>query len=174
MSALKQGDARNWLGSAAADILTHMGKFELAARLIEDMSRPAALARDNTVGEWKSYQIPLQAEGRLQTLNLYVHGDRRDRHARDNKPAGAAQVRFLIDMRMSKLGPMQLDGLVQPKKLDMIVRSEHSLPAGLPNELRNAYIRTLDALGYSGGLNFHVGRRHWLVIQQDTQKSIMT
>jgi hypothetical protein len=174
LSAFKQGEPRNWLGGAAADILTHIGKFELAARLIEDMTRPAPLVRDSTVGEWRPYQIPLYAEGRLQALNLYVRNDHHGHHARDEARPGAAQVRFLIDMRMSKLGAIQLDGLVQPKKLDMIVRSENSLPAGLPNELRDAYIRTLGALGYTGGLSFQTGRKHWLVIQQDMQKSIMT
>ena len=155
------------------DLLARAGKSELMARLAGDMSESGHIVRDNVVGEWRAYPLPLHAEGHLQMLNLYVHRDPRQSERGSGNAPGSGSVRFVIDMRMSRLGAMQLDGLVQPKKLDMIVRSEHTLPPGLPNELRSSYSRTLDALGYTGGLSFQLGRHHWLVIQRETPKPVL-
>jgi hypothetical protein len=83
-------------------------------------------------------------------------------------------VRFLIDMQMSRLGALQLDGFVQPNKLDMIVRSENRLPDGLPNELRTGFIRALEAVGYTGTLNFQVGHQHWLAVQPAAAHGMIT
>ena len=174
LSAFKQGDVRGWLGENALDTLARSGKLELLAKLTGDLSQASSLVRDPTVGEWRAYPIPLQVDGHLQTLNFYVHGDRHGQQGQHDQRSGSNKVRFLIDMRTTRLGAIQLDGLVQPKKLDMIVRSEHALPQGLPNELRDSYIRTLGALGYTGGLLFQTGRQSWLVIQKDPKKSVVT
>ncbi|HEU0118546.1 MAG TPA: hypothetical protein VFR09_07930, partial [Alphaproteobacteria bacterium] len=81
---------------------------------------------------------------------------------------------FLIDVRMSRLGPMQFDGFVQPKKLDMIVRSEQILPEGLHQELRNVYLRALSGIDYAGTLNFQVGKKNWLSLQKNVNPATIT
>jgi hypothetical protein len=115
------------------------------------------------------------SDGQLQILNFYVHNSSHKSSAQDDgkddagkavSGPGASQVRFLIDMRLTRLGAIQLDGLVQTRKFDMMVRSETPLPFDLPKMLREGYLSRLDALGYSGSLNFQIGRQHWLVMQR--------
>lgn len=176
LSAIKQSNVRTWLGDDAVDALTRAGKFELINKLAQDLAKMGESASDPVVGEWKSYPIPLQTNNQFQVLNFYVHadggGNNNSFEAID--PAKKMHTRFLIDVRMSQLGPMQLDGFIQPKKLDIIVRSEHRLPEGLHNELRQVYTKALTGIDYAGSLNFQVGRNHWLIIQNAKAQAAIT
>jgi hypothetical protein len=67
---------------------------------------------------------------------------------------------------MNRLGALQLDGLSRPKQLDIIIRSETPLPMNLPAELREHYIKTLDALGMTGTIGFQTGRQNWIVLEE--------
>jgi hypothetical protein len=97
-------------------------------------------------------------------LKLYV---RRDRDSQTPQPQEAQKnfTRFVISVTMSHLGAMQLDGLSQPKKLDLVVRSERELPPKLCNELRESTAKTFEAIGLTGSLLFQTGRKSWLQFQ---------
>ncbi|MDX2028734.1 MAG: hypothetical protein SFW62_08875 [Alphaproteobacteria bacterium] len=170
LSAVRQGDVGGWLGGDALEALSRTGKFQLIAKLARELTQSAQVVRDAGGGSWRSYPVPLYADQQFQILNFYVHGNGGQRSTPDQAPGktGVGSVRFLIDMRLSKLGPMQLDGLARPKQLDMIVRSEQPLPAGLDYELRTTYANVISALGYAGMLNFQTGRQHWLSIYKET------
>ncbi|MFA5040229.1 MAG: hypothetical protein WC464_01170 [Bdellovibrionales bacterium] len=175
LSAFKQGNVRDWLGSDAVESLKDAGKYDLLANLTKELGSAGKPAQDAVVGDWRSYPIPLFADQQYQALTLYVHSDRDARKDKSGKPPGLGHIRFLIDMKLSKLGAMQIDGFVKPKKLDMILRSEIVLPEGLHHELRTAYIKALDAAAYAGTLTFQVGRQHWMVMQKAApQQGIVT
>jgi hypothetical protein len=170
LSAIRQGDVRSWLGNGALDLLTRAGKAELVGKLMQEFQSASQSVRDNVVGEWRAYTVPLHDNNQFAALHFYVHGER-ERHASNpggdkSKPVNPGQVRFLIDVRMSRLGAMQLDGFLRPRQLDIIVRSEIRLPPGLDNELRTSYAKTLAAIGYNGGLGFQTGRQGWLNMQK--------
>ena len=166
MSAVKQGEVRSWLGGDAMDALTRAGKFELLAKLTNDLTSSGQTVRDGVVGDWKSYPLPIFNNNQFQIINFYVHGDgqRQGSQAESSSPS-KSHTRFLIDLRLSQLGALQLDGFIQAKKLDMMIRSEHALPGGLHNELRSIYLNALSAADYVGSINFQVGRQHWMVVQ---------
>lgn len=174
LSAFKQGNVRGWLGNDAVDSLISAGKSSIIGSLSKELSGAGQPAQDSVVGEWRSYPLPLYAHQQFQALTLYVHGDRDPRKGESANAPGFGRMRFLIDMRLSRLGAMQVDGFVQPKKLDMILRSETVLPAGLPHDLRAAYLKALNATGFAGTLNFQVGRQHWMVIQRTEDRGQMT
>jgi hypothetical protein len=179
LSALKQGgfnqgNVRGWLGDEAVDRLTNAGKGGLVARLAGDMDTAGQTTlRDPVIGEWRAYPIPLHAEQQLQSFTLHVHQDGGDRQPKTSS-GGAGKVRFLIDLRLSRLGSVQLDGFVHSRKLEMIVRTESPLPSGVPTDMRSAYLRALNAVNYTGGLNFQVGWKHWVILQQGGGKSLTT
>lgn len=167
MSALKQSSVRTWLGDDAVDALNRTGRFELLNKLAQDLGRSGQDVNDPVVGDWKSYPIPLHNNNQFQIVNFYVHGDggRQDGTSSLEAVSKRKNTRFVIDVRMSQLGPMQLDGFIQLRKLDIMVRSEHVLPEGLHSELRKVYTNALSGIDYAGSLNFQVGRHHWLIIQ---------
>jgi hypothetical protein len=168
LSAVRQGDLRNWLGNNALDALTRAGKIELINKLMQDMHQTGQSVHDNVIGEWRSYPVPIYENPYFSMMHIYVHGDRHRQGAKDSSAAtktAAGQIRFLIDVRMSRLGALQLDGFVRQKQLDMIVRSEYALPAGLDRELKQSYIGVLQSIDYAGTINFQVGRQQWVNIQ---------
>lgn len=170
-SAFKQGSVRDFLGSEATDGLANAGKMAIINDLSKELSAAGQPAQDAVVGDWRAYPIPLFAQQQFQALTLYVHNDRDERKEQSGGTTGVGKIRFLIDMRLSKLGAMQVDGFVQPKKLDMILRSEAVLPEGLHHELRASYVKALGAVGYTGTLNFQVGRQHWLNMQNTARNA---
>jgi len=173
-SALQQGNVKSWLGGDALDRLTRAGKHDLAAKLADELAQAGGAARDPAIGQWRAWPVPLYDGNQYQMLRLYVRRDR------DRKLEGAGypvspQTRFLITMNMSRLGPMQMDGLSQKRQLDLIIRSERPLPPALPKELRSLYITTLDALGLAGTINFQTGKQNWVAVQKVSETSgIMT
>ena len=173
LSVIRQGDVRNWLGNNALDMLARIGKAELVAKFAQELQQAAQTSHDTLVGEWKTYPVPLQDHGQLNTLYFHVHGERRQHHgssgkgeSENDRGSAPSQMRFLIDVRMSRLGPLQLDGFLRSKQLDMIVRSENALPPWLNQELRESYGRTMNAIGYIGSIGFQSGRQGWLNVQR--------
>jgi len=171
LSVIRQGDVRNWLGNGALDMLARIGKAELVAKFAQELQQAAQTSRDTMVGEWKTYSVPLQDHNQLTTLYFHVHGERRQhqgsgKNEGDAQQPGPTQMRFLIDVRMSRLGSLQLDGFLRPRQLDMIVRSEYALPPWLNQELRESYGKTMNAIGYIGSIGFQSGRHGWLNVQR--------
>jgi hypothetical protein len=170
LSAVRDGDVRSWLGNGAADLLTRSGKMELLSRLTQELQASGQPGRDDIIGDWRSYAVPVLDNHQLAILYFHIHGDRRQHGGgsqdKEEGKSGSQQMRFLIDVRMSRLGLMQLDGFLRPKKLDIIMRSERQLPPWLDGELRQTYTRTLGAIGYSGGITFQSGRGNWVHVQK--------
>lgn len=171
----KPNGLKQWLGDEAVNTLNNSGKSFLIDKLEKALANAVQEVRDTTVGEWKSYSFPIQTNNMFQSFNLYVHQDpQHPFHKPIHNQSGSGYMRFLIDMNMSKLGAVQVDGFIQPKKLDMIVRSEEMLPLGLHQDLRDTYIKMLGGINYIGSLNFQIGRQHWVNIVPPLHKTAVT
>jgi hypothetical protein len=170
LNALNQSGVQGWLGNEAAARLSKMDKLELIAGLADEMLQGGGIARDPTIGQWRAWPIPLYNDQQFQMLHLYVRQESDRRQDNQGHPV-SPQTRFLVTMDMTRLGPMQLDGLSQKRKLDLIVRSERPLPSALPNELRGLYVKTLDALGLIGNIGFQTGRQSWIDIRKTAERA---
>ncbi|MBV8059994.1 MAG: hypothetical protein JO253_00530, partial [Alphaproteobacteria bacterium] len=170
-SALRQGDVRGWLGSNVVDALERAGKFELVHQLSTELRD--SVTQDTAADQyiWRTYNLPLYAEGRMAPIYLHV----RDEQSHNTAPAGNALhgLRFMLDVEMSRLGSIQIDGLSRLKKLDIVLRSEKALPIDVPTGLRDYYQSFLDSLGYTGSLGFQTGRQHWLNLKQQPKTTPM-
>ncbi len=164
LSALKSGQIEEWIGKPNLFRLEKDGKRHLIQKLSSDIEEATTPAKDSRIGEWRSWPLPLCAGQHYEMLRLYVHED----FSRQEKESGAgkpdAKTRFLITMNMTQLGAMQMDGLSQNKRLDLVIRSERLLPQTLPDELRGIYIRTLEALGLTGTIGFQTGQKDWVTV----------
>ncbi|MDD3030506.1 MAG: hypothetical protein PHS57_09605 [Alphaproteobacteria bacterium] len=171
LSAVKQGKLSGWLGPEAVEALRGDGQDELLHLLSKDMTGRAA--QDSIVGDWRMYTLPLYAHPHFQNLTLYVHPTswQQGKRGRPNEDKGG--LRFLIDMTLSRLGAMQLDGFVRGKALHMILRSEKALPSGLHQTLRASYLNVLEGVGCAGTLTFQVGRQHWMIMKPSRSSDIL-
>jgi len=162
LSAMRGGDAQGWLGSDASSALERNGRGDLLARLEREFEGLKREAAEPMPGDWRPYTVPMMDANGPRPIKLHVHplkGDEENGEGREKSKPGS---RFLIDVDLSRLGPMQLDGLVRPNHFDLILRSHVALPPELRVELIQVFADSVRALGYTGGLSFQSGAKSWV------------
>ena len=157
LAALRGGDLGAWLSGAAAQALERAGRGDLVARLKQDFARMSRLAAEPAPGEWRGYLIPVFDDGALSQVRLFVRGPETDRESdeEDGGPAASARTtRFVVEVAFSRLGELQLDGLIQGRRFDLILRSRAPLPQTLRRDIAEIYEAAGATTGYSGQLVF--------------------
>lgn len=153
MSALNTGSVRNWLGARTAAVIEEKSS-NLAGRLLADFTGIRAVLRDQPDQPWQMLPFPLLHEDELHQSRLFVRGDDNDDKARKD----AAGTRFILEVSMSQLGEIQLDGLVRKTdgrtQFDLILRSEHPLPDAMQHDIQQLFSAGAEATGYTGSLRF--------------------
>lgn len=171
LTAMFGGKFEEWMGPQALTALRWADKDKVKDKLvkiIEDTT--GSLATDTRVGEWKAYPIPLHYAGAFEMLRLYVHRDAQQKEQPNSAIPQTVKTRFVISVNLSRLGPMQLDGLSQKKQLDLVVRSERELPGHLEIQLRETAMKSLEAVGLTGTILFQSGRQGWVRIEDNKMK----
>lgn len=154
IAAVKAGDINAWLGDKNIEALRRMGKAEFVARLAREFTGLNKLASEPVTPEWRGMSIPLYNGGQVDKIHLYYrhsnHGNDRDQEQAE-KGKG---TRFIMDLSPSHMGPVQLDGYVREKQVDLIVRTQKPFGAGARYEMTQRYIRALESAGFEGALLF--------------------
>ena len=162
LSAARGGDIRGWIGDRVATRLDEAGRADLLPKLSAELSAPARAAPDSPAGEWRSQTIPLYQDGDVGGLSAHVRRTSDDGGtAAEGDSAGR---RFLLDIDLSRMGPLQLDGLVRDKRFDLTIRSEAALPEPMRHDLRTLFRDASDAVGLHGGLTFQAGGHDWVTV----------
>jgi len=157
LSRVRAGDARGWLGDVGAALLERHGHADLLAALGDDFREQARRWAETPAEHWRTLTFPvfdgnLLGTGRLQVKTLPAVSKEDGRAA--VAPSGQ---RFLIDLDMSRLGPMQLDGLVRAQRFNLMIRSRDPLPAPVRTKLQESFTAALAVIDYAGAIGFRVG-----------------
>jgi hypothetical protein len=105
-------------------------------------------------GDWRSYQLPFLNGAEIEPVRLFMqYPENADGEPQLDDPVR----RFLIDLDLSNIGQLQIDGLIGDKSLDLILRTDDELPQNFRDELNLIYIRSLEAIGRTGQLQFRPG-----------------
>ena len=169
MAALRLGDVRAWIGENTLRSLERYGNKDLRDRLTDDFGRIAKLTDDPLPGNWRPISMPLANQGEIGLINFYIKpvNDEEEQQSGgegDENKSGNKETRFLIDMDMSQLGPLQIDGLAQPGQVDVILRSKTSFPLDMRQELQALFRDILDARGMQGGVTFRHNGEGWITL----------
>lgn len=117
----------------------------------DDAARPASRQdSESALGEWRQAWIALPADA--TSSPLYLQWRERGEAARSN---GLGR-RFVINVRLTRLGALELDGLMSDggDRFDLIVRSEAMLPPPVRAGVRQMFESALGILAARGGLAF--------------------
>ncbi len=158
VAALRGGDVRGWLGDEAGRGLERSGRRDLLARLGRDMGQLNRATEEPVSGEWRALPVPFQDGRELRQLWLFFRPIDPDDSAGGDSTAGdEGGMRFVLDLELSALGPLQLSGLVREKRFDLIVHSQRPLAAGVQQEIQSIFAEG-SALGdAAGNLAFRSG-----------------
>ncbi len=155
LNAVNAGtDVRAWLGDANVRALESLGKRGQAVlkQLEKEFSSGAKKMTDGK-SVWKGYDIPFMTGTAVEPVSLYLQQSSEALEERaKNKPAPVTAVRFVLDLNLTKLGRVQLEGLSQRAKRSFNLNIRHTYPfdASFEDRVRALFTKTLDALNYTG------------------------
>jgi hypothetical protein len=161
MAALRFGSIDKWLGDNILKTLKESGKKDLIERLSGDFKKISVQSKETLPGEWRSFSMPLLHDENLTQMQFHV----RQQHDRDDGGKGGKQkpaTRFILNLNLSRMGKMQLDGFIQKKNFDIILRTEEKLPAEMRQELTAHFAKGLDQVHMQGGIKFQAKRQGWV------------
>lgn len=152
MTALRGGNLGGWLGEGATRILQR-NRPDLFERLGDDLGRIGRLAEEPGGGQWRTLLFPFHSGVHVELVHLYTRRRKKDEDGEDGDAAGN---RFVVDVRLSRLGRMQFDGFVKEKQkhFDLIVRSEEPLPGPMRDNIREIFRDAAEITGIKGGISF--------------------
>jgi len=148
MGVLRGG--AGWPGEQLAAALGGAGRGDLRARLTSDIDDLRAQARESTRGDWRIFTLPLLDEGAVQPIRLYLR-NRSDGGGALQDERGA---RFVVDLDLTRLGPLQLDGLVRRGRFDLVLRSRVPVTAEMKAEIGAIFHASLEGSGFGGDIAF--------------------
>lgn len=160
LAATRAGDIGSWLGGArTVDALQRAGKADLSSRLSQE---PGLQARGESLpGEWRAVTLPVFYDGQAQKIILFT---RQEDPGGERENDEGRQTRFIFDLDLTRMGAVQLDGLVRGKRLDLIVRTQAPLSEGMRQTMRQAYTAALDATELHGELGFQGDPQNWVQV----------
>jgi len=162
------GDIRQWPGGPALDALDSSGaKGErLAQALRGDIRTLAGRSSESTGSEWRPMTLPIWDGADITPISIItrVRGGRlRDTDDQDESTEGGGDPgdRFVVDLTLSQMGRLQIDGLMRTKarQLHLILRTTQTLPDSMRQDLSVIVETGLAALGLEGGLTFQTDGR---------------
>lgn len=163
LAALKAGDIVAWLGEDTVRALSR-SRPDLLRRLNEDFRELARAADDPGAGDWRVAVVPFNAQTAVEQVRILTRRERRD----DPDEAGES-TRFVVDVTLSRLGRIQIDGLVRrkEKRLDLVVRTAEPLPAVMREDIRRLFTKAADATGIVGLVAFDARTNGFVEVQAE-------
>ena len=176
VSSLRNGDFRSWLGKGNAAWLEENGHGALLDKASGEFS---ALARQFTApapGGWQTLFFPIAVDGQLQQVRMFTKRDRKKDSEGNPKPED--DTRFVIEMELSQLGEMQMDGFVRRKpenmQFDLVIRSLTPLPKDMQRDIQDIYLSTAELTGYKGSVSFQFVKNFPVLPMEDVAKQHMS
>jgi hypothetical protein len=158
VAALRGGDVRGWLGDEAGRGLERSGRRDLLARLGRDMGQLNRATEEPVSGDWRALPVPFQDGRELRQLWLFFRPiDPDDSAGGDGTGGDEGGMRFVLDLELSALGPLQLSGLVRERRFDLIVHSQRPLAAGTQQEIQSIFAEGSELGNATGNLAFRSG-----------------
>jgi hypothetical protein len=148
VDALQHHSVQKWLGNDVVTMLRALG-----VDLTQDLSQLAVLRQPGPEG-WQGVIFPYleNPQGQPQQGRFFwKHGQPEDEQARPN-------TRFVVEMNLSALGEVQLDGMLAYPELWLKLRLHPSADVGFADGLAQVVRTMLDAFELGGGISVERGR----------------
>ncbi len=168
LAAAKGGDLTAWLGDKKLEAIQKLGKSGLLSRLSGDgqqMTRLSTEPVSNT--DWRAVPMPMFWDSEIQKITLYF---KRDGDASGQENKDGEQTRFIFDLSLTRMGDMQIDGLMRGLRLDLIVRSQSPFSQPMMAHMKHLYAGAIEDVNLSGDLSFQGDPRQWVQILQKEEQ----
>lgn len=152
VNVLRKGDISEWLGRDVVKHLERIGKGDLVPRLGADIAAVRSLFAEPQPGNWQALFFPVMVDKQLEHAQLFLKQEGQDRKK------GGAETRFVVELDLSNLGPMQMDGFIKKREsgtqFDLVIRTLSDLPDDIKTDIYTIYDNAQQITGMHGSLNF--------------------
>ncbi|TNE31690.1 MAG: hypothetical protein EP349_03510 [Alphaproteobacteria bacterium] len=169
LAALRMGNLEGWLGERNMDTLKQSGRRDVISRLTSDFRGIARQAQEVLSGDWRGISLPLLNRDDIDMIQFFTrqqHVEDEENNQEENNNGGndGKTTRFLLNLRLSRLGDVQIDGFLRHQQtLDVFLRTRTPLPADTRQDILRAFHDGLEQAGLSGGqMAFQTGEAHWM------------
>lgn len=164
ISVIRKGDVQSWLGKEVVEQLENLGKQDLLQRLTSDIGTLRQLFGDTPAAQqaapqaaqntnWQPVFFPVMVGRDLHEAQLYMK-----QNSEKEKKGGGSGTRFVVELDLSALGPMQMDGLVKLREnrtyFDLVIRTLRALPDAVHSDIYQIFDTAQKVTGMAGSLTF--------------------
>ncbi len=168
IAAMRSGDIGGWLGDKKVDLLQRLGRSNIINRISQETSNVLRTPLAETANsEWRPVPLPIFHEGEIQKIMLYTKHDSNENQQSENQ---GDQTRFVFDLTLSRMGDVQLDGLLKEKRLDLVVRTKNLMSQPMQETMRKAYLSALTHTSMNGDINFQGSTKDWVHVLQSKEQ----
>lgn len=153
LSALNTGQLSGWLGRATLDQMQREGQGDLATKLDQDFAQAGRIS-DAGGGEWRTLILPFLDDNQIRQLRLFIRRDQDDAEGGGHDQSAADATRFLLEIELSELGDLQLDGLIRAKLFDLVLRTRKAFSQATREEIIRIFSESNHDLGLAGQIFF--------------------
>ncbi len=169
LAALQNGDARSFLGERHIKQLEKLGQTSLINKLESEFQLLTKLSTDAPPQGWQSTFLPVLVNGQVEMTRWFTKRDQEK--DKDGKKREDNITRFIVEVTMSQLGDLQLDGFFKQhegtKQFELIVRSHQPLDADIQRDIQQIYLEAQSTTGVSGSLIFQASEQFPIQPLQD-------
>ena len=172
LSALRLGTVESWLGAPLLQSLRDAGKPGLAERLAGDFGKISAQARETLTGDWRAVSLPMLYNDEISQIQLFIRRQQEDDEDEEKQGGRTAPKRFVLNLHLSRMGDMQIDGLLRKRTFDVILRTAEALPQHMRRELTEGFAKGLSQVKLQGEISFQTRAQKWVTIDVPHQGTL--
>ncbi len=170
IAAVKTGNFEMLLNDKKMDMLQQAGRSNILSGLSQDGIRAGA-PEAAVQNDWRAVPLPMFWEGEIHKITLYTRQENFDDG--QNNQGENGQARFIFDLNLSRMGDVQIDGLLKDKRLDLVLRTQHAFSEPMQQTMRRAYSGALTQTELTGELNFQGSTENWVhVLEKEEQLGV--
>ena len=157
---LQHGTLESWLGKAATDLIRQEDQ-SLLDRLRSEWGQMQTVMTEGG-SEWRGIMIPMDTpRDNDPSMLSFLFRTEEEKGSNGEAEAdgdgnteddGAGSKQFLLEFELSEVGPVQLDGRIQDRHMEIIMRTHMKLPASFTASLTRLYDEAVLANGFTGHL----------------------
>lgn len=171
LAALRMGSIESWLGENILQALRQSGRKDLVDRLGGDFKNLSTQSKATVAGDWRVISLPVLQDEHIHQIQFYVRQQHEDDAEKREDGAGKKMTRFILNLTLSRMGDMQLDGLLHKERLDLILRSAEKLPFDIRQQIMQRFTAGIEQVNMQGGISFQTRAEKWAYIDTGTEKS---
>ena len=162
LAAARGGDLSAWIGQKNYKLIdTHSSTSKkMLQTLMSDITNNTAKSATitdpaivQTSQDWRGYMIPLLFGTNIHEATLWTKYRQDDDN---NSPEKSTGTRFIMDVKLSRMGDILLDGYIHKDKkiFELSVVTQQPIRDAMQNQLKSLWFKTLQGIDLNGNIAF--------------------